>query len=121
LRTVRRDISARRQLQDGRTLAFAQFRQQDGFSVGELKGIMVDLCLTFVDLPKLRHVVPEPPGKEHTSFASHFFLEGKLGAGTQTDGYITIVGRGKTSRNRVGEACRYQLVADLRWPRRNEF
>jgi hypothetical protein len=81
----------------------------------------VDFCPAFVNLPKLRHFVPEPPGKDHTSLASHLFLEGKLGAGKQTDGDVAIVGRSKTSRNRVGEACRYQLVADPRWPRRNEF
>jgi hypothetical protein len=30
-------------LQDGHALTFAQLRQQYGFSIGELKGIMVDV------------------------------------------------------------------------------
>jgi hypothetical protein len=103
LRTVQNDIGAGRQLQDGRELAFAQLRQQDGFSVGELKGIMT----------KLRHLVPEPPGNDHTSLASHLFFEGKLGAGKQTDGDVAIVGRSKTSRDRVGEACVCRLTMQI--------
>jgi hypothetical protein len=43
LRVVHCDARARRQLQDSRALTFAQLRQQDGFSVGELKGIMMDV------------------------------------------------------------------------------
>jgi hypothetical protein len=41
-------------------LAFAQLRQQDSPSVGELKRIVVDIWLAVVDLAKLRHLMPEP-------------------------------------------------------------
>jgi hypothetical protein len=43
LRVVHRDARAGRQLQHGRALTFAQMRQQDDFSVGELKGIMMNV------------------------------------------------------------------------------
>jgi hypothetical protein len=36
-------------------------------------------------------------------------------------GHITIVYRSKTTRNRLGEPRRYELVADLRGPRRDEM
>jgi hypothetical protein len=49
-------------LQYGRTLTFAQTRQQDDFSVGKLKGVMMYVRLTLVDLLKLRDRVPEPLG-----------------------------------------------------------
>jgi hypothetical protein len=77
---------------------------------------MMDVCLALVDLLELRHCVPEPPGENHASFASRFLLEGKLGAGKQTNGHVTFVDRSKTPRNRVREARQYQLVSDLRGP-----
>ena len=55
------------------------------------------------------------------SLASYLLLEGKLGAGKQTNGHITIVDRSKTPRNRVGKARRYQLVADPRRSGRDEI
>ena len=80
----------------------------------------MDFCLA-LDLAKLRHLVSKPPGEDQASLASDLFLEGKLGAGKQTNGRITFIDRGKASGNRVGEARRYQLVADPRRPGRNEF
>jgi hypothetical protein len=38
----------------GRTLTFAQLRQQDDLPVGELQGIMMDFGLVLVDLPDAR-------------------------------------------------------------------
>ena len=43
LRVFHRATRAGRQLQDSRALAFAQLRQQDDLSVGELKGIMMNV------------------------------------------------------------------------------
>jgi hypothetical protein len=43
LRVVSGDTRAGRQLQHGRALTFAQMRQQDDFSIGELKGVMMDV------------------------------------------------------------------------------
>jgi hypothetical protein len=114
LRVIRGDASAHWQLQHGRQLTFAQIRQQDGFSVGKLKGIVMDVRPIRVDLSKLRHSMPHPPGEEHTSLASYLLLEGQLGAGKQTNGHVTIVDRGKTTCCRVGKARRYQLVSNLR-------
>ena len=37
------DALKRRQLQNGRALAVAQMRQQDDFSVGKLKGVMLNV------------------------------------------------------------------------------
>jgi hypothetical protein len=67
-------------LQHGRALTFAQMRQQDDFSVGELKGIMMNVGPALVDLLELRHRVPEAPRENNASSASHLFLERKLGA-----------------------------------------
>jgi hypothetical protein len=80
LRVVHRDAWAGRQLQHGRALTFAQMRQQDDFSVGELKGIMMNVWPALVDLLELRHRVPEAPRENNASIASHLFLERKLGA-----------------------------------------
>ena len=43
LRLVHRNTRVCWQLQHGRALALAQVRQQDDFSVGELKGIMMNV------------------------------------------------------------------------------
>ena len=43
LRLVHCDTRKRRQLQHGRVLTFAQTRQQDDFSVGKLKGVMMNV------------------------------------------------------------------------------
>jgi hypothetical protein len=43
LRVVHCDTRARRQLQHGSALTFAQMRQQDDFSVGKLKGVMMNV------------------------------------------------------------------------------
>ena len=80
---------------------------------------MMDVWPTLVDLSKFRHRVPESPGQNKTS--SHFFLEGKLGAGKYTNGHITIVDRGKTPCIRVGKVRRYQLVSHLRRAGRDEM
>jgi hypothetical protein len=119
LRVVRCDAYTSWQLQHGRQLAFAQLRQQDDLAVGELKGVTMDVGPTLVDLLEFRHPVPESPGEDKASLESHLLLEGKLGAGEQTNGHITIIDRSKTTRSRVGEARRYQLVSDLRGPGRD--
>jgi hypothetical protein len=49
----------------------------------------------------------------------HLLLEGKLRAGKQTDGHITIIYQRKATRCRLREARRYTLVADPRGPRRD--
>ena len=54
LRVVHCDTRVRRHLQHGRTLTFAQLRQQDDLPVGELHGIMMDFGLVLVDLPDAR-------------------------------------------------------------------
>jgi hypothetical protein len=43
LRVVRCDSRECRQLQHGSVLTFAQMRQQDDFSVGKLKGVMMNV------------------------------------------------------------------------------
>jgi len=68
-------------LQYGRALAFAQLRQQDDFSVGELKGVMMKVGLALVDLFESRHRVPKPPSEDNASLALNLSLEGKLRAG----------------------------------------
>jgi hypothetical protein len=45
-------------LQYGCALAIAQIRQQDGFSVGQLKGIVMDVRPILVDPSKSRHLCP---------------------------------------------------------------
>src|SRR5207344_567483 len=60
-----------------------------------IKGVVMDVRPILIDLSKLRHPVPEPPGEEHASLASSLLLEGQFGAGKQTNGHMTIVDRGK--------------------------
>ena len=72
------------------------------------------------DLLELRDRVPESPGEDHASIASHLLLERKLSAGEQTYGDTTIIDRGKTTRCRVGEVRRYQLVTDPCGPGHDE-
>jgi hypothetical protein len=43
LRVIHCDTRKRRQLQHGRVLTFAQMRQQNDFSVGELKGVVMNV------------------------------------------------------------------------------
>src|SRR5271169_553776 len=74
----------------------------------------MDVRPILIDLSKLRHPVPQPPGEEHASLASYLLLEGQVGTGKQTNGHMTIVDRGKTTRIRVGKARRHQLVANPR-------
>jgi hypothetical protein len=60
---------------------------------------MMDIWPTFVDLSKLSQLMSEPPGKDQASLASDILLEGKLGAGKQTNGRIRVTDRGKASSN----------------------
>jgi hypothetical protein len=99
-------------------LAFAQIRQQDDFSVGELKGVMMNVVLALVDPSAFRHRVPEPP-REDDALALNLFLKGELCAGKQTYGQFRLVDRCETTRNCVGESRRYELIADPRRSRRD--
>jgi hypothetical protein len=100
-------------------LAFAQIRQQDDFSVGELKGVMMNVGLALVDLLEFRHRVPEPPREDDASLALNLFLKGELRAGKQTYGQFRLVDRCKPTRNCVGESRCYELIADPRRSRRD--
>jgi hypothetical protein len=111
----------RRQLQYRRSLTFAQMCQQDDFSVRELKGVMMTVRLTPVDLLELGHPVPETARKDEPSFASYLVLEGKFGARKQTNSYAWVIYGSKTARDGVVKSRRYQGLAYLRRPGRDEF
>ena len=64
-----------------------------------LKGVMMDIWPTLVDLSKLSQLMSEPPGEDPASLASDFFIEGKLGAGKQTNGRVKVIDRGKAASN----------------------
>src|SRR5271169_2661969 len=97
--------------------------QQDDFSVGKLKGIMMNVRLVFVDLSEHSHPMPElTPWAEHQgSLALHLLLESKLCAGKQAYGHIRLVDRSKTTRNRFREPRRYELITHLRGSGCDEF
>jgi hypothetical protein len=82
---------------------------------------MMGVRPAFVDLSEPSHLVPEPPSEEHARLASDLLLESKLGAGKHTNGHATVIHRRKSAGNGVGEARRYQLVANLCGPGRYKF
>ena len=64
------------------------------------------VCLTFIDLPEPRHLVPEPPPREEPArLALDVRLKSKLGAGKHTNSHARVVYRDKTARYGVGKAC----------------
>jgi hypothetical protein len=60
---------------------------------------MMNIWPTLVDLSKLSQLVSKPPGDDPASLASDFLIEGKLGAGKQTNGRIRFIERGEASSN----------------------
>ena len=98
-------------------LTFAQVRQQDDPPIRKLKGVMMGVRLTFVDLSKPCHLLSEPPPREEPArLALDLRLKSKLGAGKHANGHVRVIHRDKAARNRVGKAPRYQLVTNLRRP-----
>ena len=71
------DRYACRQLQHRRFLAFAQMCQQDELPVRQLKGVVMTVRLTPIDLSEPGHIVAEPAGKYHSGFASYLVVKGK--------------------------------------------
>lgn len=89
------------QLQHGRTLTFAQLRQQNDLPIGKLERIMMDVGLVHVDLPELSHLVPELTlwAKCTAGLALHFILEGELRTGKQAYGHVPVFDRSETTRS----------------------
>jgi hypothetical protein len=50
-------LHRRRQLQDRSALSFAQLRDADDFSIGELQRVMMCVWLIYIDLPKARDLL----------------------------------------------------------------
>ena len=66
-------------------------RQQHDFSIGKLKGVMMDVRAALVDLLELCHRVAKSPGEDDAVLASHLVFKRKLRAGKQTDSHIRFV------------------------------
>jgi hypothetical protein len=78
-------------LQHGGVLTFAQLRQQHDPPIRELKGVMMGVGPTFVDLSEPSNFMPEPPSEEQARLAADLLLEGKLGAGKHTNGHARVI------------------------------
>jgi hypothetical protein len=113
LLVVDRDKQARWQLQHSGALTLTQMCEQDCLAVGKLKGVMVNVWLALVDMLKLGDAVSELPTEYHASIPLHLLFKGKLSAGKQTHGHISVIHRSKAARRCLGESRGYQLVADL--------
>jgi hypothetical protein len=110
------------QLQHGGTLPFTQLSQQDDPAIGKLEGIVMDIALPLVDLPKAGHFVrdltfrsPEPVG-----LVLHFLLEGEFSAREQAHGDISIFDRREASRKAL-EFRGYERLRNLGRSGRNEM
>jgi hypothetical protein len=88
-----------RQLQDGGVLTLAQLRDQDNFTIGKLKRVVMHGWLVWINLPKARELLLQTaaPEEAEQSIAFHVSFKRNFGPGQQANGYVGLANRGKAA------------------------
>ena len=100
-----------------RVLTFAQPGEERDLPVGELQSVVMRVWLLRLDLPESSHLIHDEfltPEDLKKMIALHCPLERDLRAGTKTHGHMRFSDGSETTRERVIELRRHQLVSDLR-------